>query len=96
MLQLEKINPTRPLTFEEAKASLTDTLKHERAQEALNLKAADVRNKIEAEMKGGKTFAEAAEAAQAVKAEDFPAFSAKEPGRYAAGEIVQVTQTASR
>jgi parvulin-like peptidyl-prolyl isomerase len=91
VLQLEKINPTRPLTFEEAKASLTDTLKHERAQEALNLKAADVRNKIAADLKAGKAFGESA-TAQGVKPEDFPAFSLKNPGTDTpdAREIMQV------
>jgi peptidyl-prolyl cis-trans isomerase D len=86
VLQLVGITPPRPLAFEEAKANLTDTLKHERAQEAMNLKASEVRNKIEAEMKAGKTFAAAAEAA-GVKPENIPAFSPKEPGN--AGNIVQ-------
>lgn len=90
VLQLAGITAPRPLTYEEAKANLTDTLKHERAQEALNLKAADVRNKIEADVKAGKSFADAA-TAQGVKAEDFPAFSAKEPKVEPAnsGEIMQ-------
>ena len=91
VIQLEKINPTRPLTYEEARASLTETLKQERAQEALNLKATDVRNKIAADLKAGKAFGEAA-AAQGVKPEDFPAFSLKSPGTDTpdAGEIVHV------
>jgi hypothetical protein len=88
VLQLAGITPPRELTLDEAKGELTTTLKHERAQEAMNLKATDVRNKIEAEIKAGKTFAAAAEAAGA-KAEDIPAFSPKEPGK--AGEIMQVT-----
>lgn len=90
VLQLAGITQPRPLTFDEAKAALADTMKHERAQEALNLKATEVRNKIETELKGGKTFAAAAEA-NGVKAEDFPAFSPKEPKVEPAnsGEIMQ-------
>jgi peptidyl-prolyl cis-trans isomerase D len=90
VLQLAGITPPRPLTFDEAKANLADALKHERAQEALNLKATDVRNKIEADLKAGKSFADAAQA-QGVKAEDFPAFSPKEPKTEPAnsGEIMQ-------
>jgi peptidyl-prolyl cis-trans isomerase D len=91
VIQLAKINPTRPLTFEEAKANLADTLKHERGQEALNLKATEVRNKIAADLKAGKAFAEAA-GAQGVKPEDFPAFSLRDPGANTpdAAEIIQV------
>jgi peptidyl-prolyl cis-trans isomerase D len=78
VVQLEEITPGRPLTFEEAKDRLADELKHERAQEAMNLKAAEIRNKIAAEMKAGKSFAEAAQAAAGVKPEPFPAFSAED------------------
>jgi hypothetical protein len=46
--------------------------------EALNLKATEIRNKIEAEIKAGKSFTDAATAAGA-KAEKFPAFSREEP-----------------
>ncbi|MEP6670177.1 MAG: peptidyl-prolyl cis-trans isomerase [Chthoniobacter sp.] len=78
VLQLANVTPPRPLAYEEAKAELTDTLKRERAQEALNLKATDVRNKIEAAMKGGQAFA-AAVAEAGVTSQDFPAFSQKDP-----------------
>lgn len=92
VLQLANITPPRPLAYEEAKANLADTLKHERAQEALNLKATDVRNKIEEAIKGGKTFAAAAQEL-GVKAEDFPAFSPKEPkmDQPNAMEVMQAT-----
>lgn len=77
VVQLEDIMPGRTLTFDEAKDRLTDELKHERAQEAMNLKAAEIRNKITTEMKAGKSFAEAAQAA-GEKPEEFPAFSAED------------------
>ena len=78
VLQLTGITEARPLTFEEAKPQLVEQLRTERAQEALNLKATEIRNKIEAEMKAGKSFADAAQAA-GVKAEAFGVFSQAEP-----------------
>ncbi len=78
VIQLAGIIPARPLTFDEAKAQLTDSLKRERAQEALTLKGTEIRNKTEAELKAGKSFADAAQAAGA-KAESFPPFSRQEP-----------------
>jgi peptidyl-prolyl cis-trans isomerase D len=78
VIQLASITPPRPLTFEEAKDKLVAGLKDERAMEALNLKATEIRNKIDADLKAGKSFAEAASAA-GVKADKFPAFSRMEP-----------------
>ena len=78
VVQLEDITPGRPLTFEESRARLADELKKERAQEAMNLKATEVRNKIAADMKAGKSFADAAQAAAGAKPEPFPAFSAED------------------
>ncbi len=77
ILQLEEIVPSRPQTFDEAKAQLTEQLKQERAQEAMTLKASEIRQKIETEVKAGKSFADAAQAAGA-KAEPFPTFSMAE------------------
>lgn len=78
VMHLEKVEPARDLTFEDAKASLAEQLKEERAAEKLYTKGAEVRNKIAEEMKAGKSFADAA-AAQGVKAEKLPAFSMAEP-----------------
>ncbi len=78
VLQLSGVTPARPLTFEEAKDKLAENLKQERVTEALNLKGAEIRAKIDAEMKAGKSFADAASAAGA-KAEPFPAFSRRDP-----------------
>jgi len=90
VLQLVHIDPPRQLSFDEARANLLESLKHDRAQEALTLKATEVRNKIEAALKAGKTFAAAAQEL-GVKAEDLPAFSQKESKIEGpdAGEIVQ-------
>lgn len=90
VLHLAAVKQPQQLTFDEAKAQLTDSLKHERAQESLNLKASDVRNKIDADLKAGKSLAEAAQAL-GVKAEAVPPFSSQEmPAGVADGpEIVQ-------
>jgi len=74
VLQLAGVTPARALTFEEAKPKLEEALKKERIAEAGGLKATEIRNKIDAEMKSGKTFAEAATAAGG-KVEIFPPFS---------------------
>lgn len=74
VMQLAEVTPPRPLTFDEAKASLLEDLKHEQAEETMKLKATEVRNKITADIKAGKSFAEAAQAV-GVKPETFPPFS---------------------
>jgi peptidyl-prolyl cis-trans isomerase D len=80
VLQLVSITEARPLTLEEAKPQLVEQIKDERAQEALDLKAKEIHTKVEAELKAGKSLAEAAQAA-GVKVESFPAFSMTEPPR---------------
>lgn len=91
VLQLADITAPRQLTFDESKERLATDLKRERAMETLNLKATEIRNKIEADLKAGKSFADAAQAAGA-KAEKFPAFSRMEPQMEPenSGEIMSV------
>ena len=91
VIQLSSVTAPRPLTFDEAKTRIAEELKRDRGMESLNLKAIDIRNKIEAEIKAGKSFADAATAAGA-KAEKFPAFSRQEPQMEPAnsGEIMSV------
>lgn len=78
VVHLENIEPSRQLTLEEAKPKVTEELKNTRAHELLSIKASDVRNKIETDMKAGKSFADAATAA-GQKVETFPPFSYAEP-----------------
>lgn len=78
VLHLESVTPSEPLTFEQAKPRVVEELQHERAGEIVATKAAEARKKIEAELKAGKTFAEAA-ADAGVKAESVPPFSLAEP-----------------
>lgn len=77
-LHLTGVVQVAPLTLEQAKPQLVEQIKRERALEAMNLKAADIRNKIDIELKAGKSMAEAADSA-GVKAEVFGAFSQAEP-----------------
>lgn len=74
VLELAGTEPSRPLTQEEAKEQLTEQIKMERGQEAMNLKVAELRTKIDTELKAGKTFEEAAQTA-GVTLEKLPAFS---------------------
>ena len=62
ILRLEKTEASRPLTLEEAREQLTESLKSDRVRETLALKAADARKKIEEGLKAGKSFVQAAEA----------------------------------
>jgi parvulin-like peptidyl-prolyl isomerase len=91
IIQLAGVTAPRPLAFEEAKERLTTELKSDRAMEALNLKATEIRNKLDAELKAGKTFADAVTAVGA-KADKFPAFSRLEPQMEpeSSGEIMTV------
>lgn len=74
VLLLDGVTESRPLTFDESKEKLTTTLKDERAKETMDLKASELRNKIEAEVLGGKSFADAVKDA-GVTAESIPPFA---------------------
>ncbi len=80
VLRLENVIESRPLTFAEAQPQLTEQLRRERSQEAMSLKAAEVRNKIDAEVKMGKSFTDAA-AAAGQKVEKIPAFAPADAGQ---------------
>jgi hypothetical protein len=78
VLQLAGITPAKPMTLDDAKKQLTEEITDERANEALNLKAADIRKKISEATAAGKAFADAAKEAGAT-VEAFPTFSQSEP-----------------
>ncbi len=94
ILQLTGITPPRPKSYEEAQAELAETLKKERTAELLTKRATEVRTKLESELKSGKSFAEAAQAA-GVTAETLPAFSRAEPGDSDVPGIDKIRQLAS-
>jgi hypothetical protein len=74
ILNLVAVQPSKPLTLDEARGQLSDSLKADKVRESLALKAAEVRKKVEESVKAGKTFAQAAEVA-GVKAETLEPFS---------------------
>ena len=74
ILHLDKVTPSRQLTFEEARPQVVEQIKTERANAALVSKGNEVQAKIAADLKAGKSFADAAMAA-GQKVEDFPVFS---------------------
>lgn len=79
VLQLSGITPPRPKAYDEVKTELAETLKRERTNELLNTRVTELRTKLEAELKAGKPFAEAAQAV-GLTAETLPPFSRAEPG----------------
>ncbi len=74
ILRLKAVEASKPLTFEDAKERLVEGLKADRVRETLSLKGAEVRKKVEEQIKAGKNFAQAAEAA-GFKAETLEPFS---------------------
>jgi peptidyl-prolyl cis-trans isomerase D len=78
VLHLEEVQEAKPLTFDEARPMLSETLRQERARESIELKATELRKTLVASLKEGKTFTDAAGAA-GQKAEKLPPFSPSEP-----------------
>lgn len=78
ILHLEKVTPSRQLTFEEAKPQIIEQIKAEKAHSALVSKGNELRAKIAESLKSGKPFADAAQEA-GLKVETLPAFSPAEP-----------------
>jgi len=80
VLHLAGSVPSRPLTFEEAKAQVIEQIRKDQAGQMMQTKANDVRNRIQAGLKAGKSFADAALAAGA-QAETVPPFSLAEASK---------------
>ena len=78
VVHLDDIVPSKPLTLEEARTQITEELKDSRAHETLTLKSSEARNKIGADLKAGKSIADAAKAA-GVKVETYTGLSLAEP-----------------
>jgi hypothetical protein len=79
IVKLTNIEPSRPLTLEEAKDRVQTELKDQKVRAAIQAKAREVREKIDAGMESGKDFLQAAEAA-GVKPETPPPFTLINPG----------------
>ncbi|MDQ3198349.1 MAG: peptidyl-prolyl cis-trans isomerase [Verrucomicrobiota bacterium] len=78
IMHLMKIQPSRPLTLDEARPKLVEDLKKQQAQQMAALKATDAAGKLREALKGGKSVAEAASAA-GVQAEKLPPFALADP-----------------
>jgi hypothetical protein len=74
VLHLEGSIPSQQLTFEQAKPGLIAQIQHDRASQLIQTKANEVRNQIQAALKAGKTFTDAATAA-GLTADELPPFS---------------------
>lgn len=78
ILHLSGVTPAKPMTLEEARPRIVAALKEDRAKTALAAKAEDVRAKIQAALKAGKNFPDAAKDANQLALE-VPPFSPAEP-----------------
>ena len=79
VMKLTKIEASQPLSLEEAKDKVVAAIKAEKVRYAIEAKAKEVREKIDAEMHNGADFVQAAEKA-GYKAETPPAFAPVDPG----------------
>jgi peptidyl-prolyl cis-trans isomerase D len=80
VMKLAEIQPSRPLTLVEAKDQIVAAIKEEKAQSALQTKAKEVREKIDADVQKGISFAQAAENA-GYKPETPEPFALTDPGK---------------
>jgi peptidyl-prolyl cis-trans isomerase D len=74
VIRLVEIQPSRPLTLEEAKDQIVTGIKKGKVQEAILTKGQQIRSQMEEAIKGGATFAEAAQKA-GLKAETAEPFA---------------------
>ena len=74
ILHLAGVTSSRPLTLDEAKPKIVESLKQERTREMLASKAADAKRQIEEKVKGGTPVAAALQQA-GLKAETIPPFA---------------------
>jgi peptidyl-prolyl cis-trans isomerase D len=82
VIKLTSIEASRPLTLLEAKDRIILAIKEEKAQAAIQARAKEVRAKIDADMRKGISFVQAAENA-GYKAETPEPFSLIDPGKNA-------------
>ena len=74
LTHLVKVEPSRPLTLEEARPKIVEALKKQGAQQLVAMKATQVAGQLRDDLKIGKPLPEAA-AQAGVKAEKIPAFA---------------------
>lgn len=71
---LLKVEPSRPLTLEEARSKVVEALKQQRAHQMVAMKASEVARKLRDEIKSGKPVGDAA-AEAGMKVEKIPTFA---------------------
>ena len=74
LAHLVKIDPVRPLTFEEARPKIVEALKKQKVQQMVAMKASEVARQLRDDLKSGKPLEEAA-AKAGVKTEKIPTFA---------------------
>ncbi len=74
ILHLASVTPSRPLTLDEAKPKIVESLKQERTREMLASKASEAKRQIEEKIKAGTPVAAAIQQA-GLKADTIPPFS---------------------
>lgn len=74
IVHLMKIEPSHPLTLEEARPKLTEELKKQKMQQMVAIRAAEIARKLREDLTNGKPIADAA-AQAGVKAEKLPPFA---------------------
>jgi peptidyl-prolyl cis-trans isomerase D len=79
IMKLAKVEASQPLSLEEAKDKIVAAIKAEKVRAAIQAKAKEVREKIDAGMRNGADFAQAAEKA-GYKPEILPPFALVDPG----------------
>jgi parvulin-like peptidyl-prolyl isomerase len=93
VLHLEGSAPSRQLSFEEAKPQVIAQIQKDRAAQIMQTTANNVRNKILAGLKAGKSF-EDASAAAGLPAESIPAFSLMTVSKVDVPDIQSILQSA--
>jgi peptidyl-prolyl cis-trans isomerase D len=91
VLHLGDTVPGRQLSFEEAKPKVIAQIQKDQAGQMMQTRANDVRNRIEAGLKAGKSFGDAALAA-GVRAETIPAFSLTEASKLDVPDMQPILQ----
>jgi hypothetical protein len=74
VMTLLNVEPSRPLTLDEARPKIVEALKHQSAQQVVSTKASEVARKLRDELKSGKPLADAA-AQVGVQVEKIPTFA---------------------
>jgi len=93
VLHLEQTVPSRQLSFAEAKPEIVEQIQKDRASQLLQTKANDIESKIEADMKGGKSFEDAA-ADAGVTPDKVPPFALMDVSKLDIPDMQAVVQNA--